>query len=131
MSIIERIYYLLDKTGKKNAHLAEYLDVSSGQISTWKRRGSDIPAKYIIPISEFFGVSVMYLLTGQDEEPYVKKEEMPKLFGVKGNQVEHDLSEEELKALRLLTNETVTKRMQEIARQVYKEETQSKGNGES
>lgn len=131
MSIIERIYYLLGKTGKKNAHLAEYLDVSSGQISTWKRRGSDIPAKYVLPIAEFFGVSVMYLLTGEEQEANIGGEEKPKFYDAKGNQIYQDLPDETLHALNLLKNEALTKRMQEIARQVYKEETESKENGES
>lgn len=131
MDIQDRVIDALKKCGRTQKELGNCISVSASTLNSWLKQKRDIPSQYILPIADFLGVTVIYLLTGQDEEPYVQKEEMPKLFGVKGNQIAPDLSEEELKALKLLTNEAVTKRMQEIARQVYKEETESKENGET
>lgn len=66
MEIIERIYKTLGEKGKKAYDLCEKLNISTSTMSTWKARTSDPPAKYMKTISDFLGVSLDYLLTGQE-----------------------------------------------------------------
>ena len=65
MEIIERITETLEKTDKKATDLCDRLGIRTSTMSTWKTRNSDPPAKYIKPIADFLGVSVHYLLTGE------------------------------------------------------------------
>lgn len=66
MSIIERVYDKLYELHKKPADLAKFLGITNSQMSAWKTRQTDPPAKYITRIAEFLGVTVDYLLTGND-----------------------------------------------------------------
>ena len=66
MSISERMFELLEEKNKKSVDLAAILDVGTGQISTWKKRNTDPPSKYISKICEFLDVSYEYLLTGKE-----------------------------------------------------------------
>lgn len=75
MTISERMFDVLDKKGLKYVDLAHSLGVGTGQISTWKKRNSDPPAKLIPKICEFLGVSSDYLLTGKDKETVLSMEE--------------------------------------------------------
>ena len=66
MEIIQRITALLDEKDKKATDLCDVLGIRTSTMSTWKTRNSDPPAKYIKQIADFLGVSVNYLLTGQE-----------------------------------------------------------------
>lgn len=66
MEIIERIYQLLDEKNKRANVLCEKLGVRTSTMSTWKARSNDPPAKQMKTIADFFGVSLDYLLTGQE-----------------------------------------------------------------
>lgn len=68
MSISERIFA---KMGQDKSHLralAAALKIAPSTVTSWKVRGSDPPAKYIVEIANFLQVSPMWLLTGQESE---------------------------------------------------------------
>ena len=69
MSICQRIF---DRMGQDKARLralAASINVAPSTVTSWKSRGSDPPAKYIVAIASFLGVSPMWLLTGEDASP--------------------------------------------------------------
>lgn len=68
MSIIERITQIMDTKNLNQSDLCKILGIKDSTFSTWKTRGTDPPAKYILLICEYLGVSVDYLL-GRSEEP--------------------------------------------------------------
>ena len=67
MTIIERIYEELDRQGLKASALCEYVGISTGQLSTWKKRGTDPKAIYIPKIAAFLNKSQNYILTGEEK----------------------------------------------------------------
>lgn len=75
MQIIDRIYELI-KLKKKHAYeLCNVLGIRTSTMSTWKARSCDPPARYMKTIADFLGVSLEYLMTG--EEAPVRKETTP------------------------------------------------------
>lgn len=66
MEIIERIYQILNQTDKKAVDLCHVLQIRTSTMSTWKMRVNDPPAKYMKTIANFLGVSLDYLLTGEE-----------------------------------------------------------------
>lgn len=66
MTINERMFKLMDERGLHPADLCKVLGRSTSMTTTWKQRGTDPPAKYIPKIAEFLGVSIDYLLTGEE-----------------------------------------------------------------
>ncbi len=66
MEIIERIYQLLDANDKTAYSLCEKLGIRTSTMSTWKTNTKNPPAKYMKTIADFLGVSLDYLMTGQD-----------------------------------------------------------------
>lgn len=64
--IIQRILSLLDKKSLKMVDLCRYLEINTSTMTNWKNRGTDPPARYIVPICEFLGISYEYLLTGKE-----------------------------------------------------------------
>ena len=67
--IIQRVLSLLDEKSLKAADLCRALDISTSTMTNWKNRGTDPPAKMIVPICEFLGVSCEFLLTGKEILP--------------------------------------------------------------
>lgn len=57
MTINERIYKTLEEKKLKQSDLAEFINVSTGQITAWKKRGTTPPAEYLINIQGVQGSS--------------------------------------------------------------------------
>lgn len=66
MDINKRLFELLDNKNLKNIDLANYLNINSSVVSTWKKRGTNPPSEYIPRICDFLGVTTSYLLTGEE-----------------------------------------------------------------
>ena len=73
--ITERVEMLFknDKS-KKQKQLAEKIGISASTLSTWLSEKRDIPPEYLLPICEFWNISLIWLLTGNDT-PYSKENE--------------------------------------------------------
>lgn len=63
--ITQRMFALLESKAIKAADLCRYLGINTSTMTNWKNRGTDPPAKYIIPICEFLDVDCEFLLTGK------------------------------------------------------------------
>lgn len=68
MTINERLFMLMREQNRKQYELARSVGIAERNVSTWKERGTDPPAKLIVPIANFFGVRVEWLLTGEGEK---------------------------------------------------------------
>lgn len=66
MFIINNLLSLLEKKGLKQADLCEAIGISSSTMTNWKNRGTDPPAKYIIPICEFLDITPYVLLLNKE-----------------------------------------------------------------
>lgn len=77
MTICERLFEMLGDQRGKQEQLAKYLGVAPTVLTNWKKRNTDPPAKYIVPICEFIGCTLEYLLTGVD----LKKRPPPRSVG--------------------------------------------------
>lgn len=68
LSLINNVLELLAQNGRKQADLCAYLNISTSTMTNWKNRNTDPPAKYIVPICEFFDISPYILLTGKEKK---------------------------------------------------------------
>lgn len=66
MTICERMFAAIEARDLTAHGLAKVIGVGTNQTTNWKQRNTDPPAKYILPICEYLGCSVEYLLTGQE-----------------------------------------------------------------
>jgi bacteriophage CI repressor helix-turn-helix domain len=64
MKIVERLFQTLEEKKFKATDLAKHLNIQKSVISNWKTRGTNPPSELIVPICEFLGIDVFWLLTG-------------------------------------------------------------------
>ncbi len=62
MNTNEFLFKKLEEKGLKQADLAKELNVEKSVITSWKRRGNDLPSKYLMQICTFLEVSIQELL---------------------------------------------------------------------
>ena len=60
------MFSTMEAKGKVPAKLCRVLNVGTGQMTAWKRRNVDPPAKYMKQIADFLEVTIDYLITGDD-----------------------------------------------------------------
>ncbi len=72
MSIIDNILSLMKASNINQNELCDYLQIGTSTMSNWKTRGTDPPAKYIIPICELLNISPEQLLTGKKATMHVE-----------------------------------------------------------
>lgn len=67
MTVSERMFAFIDaRKDKSAAGLAKLLGVSTGQTTSWRQRNCDPPVKYLPQICEYLGVSIAFLVTGEE-----------------------------------------------------------------
>lgn len=69
MTITERIFIELCQKNIAQKDFAAQIDVNEKTVSAWKRNNSLPPADKLSNISDCLGVSLDYLLTGEEKEP--------------------------------------------------------------
>lgn len=79
MTISERLFDEISRRNLTAYGLCKALGINPTTTTNWRQRNTDPPAKYILPICEFLGCSVEYLLTGEDAGApvVIKKEPVP------------------------------------------------------
>lgn len=73
MTINEKIFNTISEKGLKQSDLAKSLNLSTGQITAWKKRGTTPPAEYLINICKFLNISI-YELLGEKEQLLTENE---------------------------------------------------------
>ncbi len=66
MTICERLFALIAEKNLKVSDMCKKIGVNTSTTTNWKQRNTDPPSKFLIPICEFLGVTLEYLLTGTD-----------------------------------------------------------------
>jgi transcriptional regulator with XRE-family HTH domain len=138
----QRLFNLLEVPGRSQKELAGLLGISGRTISAWKNRGTPPPSKYIPQIAEYLGVSVEWLLTGEEHQGRnVVSGDIHGSALVQGvnsgtlivrNGGERVLSDEAVELLRIYESLDVKKRITLLGNAFALEEemNQSKGTGE-
>lgn len=68
MTISQRMFKLMDDKRLTQRELSKKLDIAQSTISSWKNNNTSPPTELLLSISEFLGVSIEYLLSGQESE---------------------------------------------------------------
>lgn len=68
MTISQRIFDVMYQKRMKQKDLAEYIHVSTATVSAWNKKNINPPVELISKISDFLGVSLQYLIMGEDGE---------------------------------------------------------------
>lgn len=66
MSIVERMFYLMEQKNIKSSELSEFLGVNKSVVSTWKKRNTNPPSEMLVKICELLNVSLNFLITGEE-----------------------------------------------------------------
>lgn len=69
MTFAERLVYELEKQGKSQRELADYLGTKQSSVNTWVIRNSIPSAQTALKVAKFLNVSVEYLIDGKGNKP--------------------------------------------------------------
>ena len=101
--VLDNITALMKERGKKQKALCEYLGLNPQAFTNWKNGSNDSYMKYLPQISEFFGVTIDYLLgNSPSQEPFALPDDLAVLIAT--------FSEEEMEELRGCVQDIVGKR---------------------
>lgn len=78
VTISQRIFVELKKANRTQKDLADATGIPTSTISAWNKRGAIPSAEFIVPLAKELGVSVLYLLTGEnstDSDVFLTTEE--------------------------------------------------------
>lgn len=74
MTISQRIFDVMYQKKLKQKDLAEYINVSTATVSAWNKKNINPPVELIYKIAEFLGVSLQYLIMGEENKNSVAME---------------------------------------------------------
>ena len=74
MEITERIVQYMEQHNITQVALARALGIQKSTINYTLNNGKDFSASDIMPIANFLGVSPIWLLTGEEQQPIIKEE---------------------------------------------------------
>ena len=102
MTINERLFGLLEERRISQKEFAEAVGANPRSVSSWRTRRTDPPVNLICKIAEFLGVSVEWLLSGEEhsQSPIVNNGAVSGNLGPNSDSIyvinsnEHMLSEE-------------------------------------
>lgn len=66
MTVSERIFYLLERQGKRQSDLAKLLNVRPTTVCEWKSGKREPSGVHYEKIADYFGVSLDYLIAGKE-----------------------------------------------------------------
>lgn len=139
LTINERLFEMMTCQNRKQKELADYIGVNERSVGTWKSRGTDPPARLCCKIAEFFGVSVDWLLTGEEHPAtFVNNGSVTGTMGhqhgtvIVRNGGERVLSEECAELVRIYESLSVKNRMRLLSNAFEVEESANgEANGET
>lgn len=100
MDIFDRIQELIDENKITAYKLSQDTGISTGLISQWKKRSQNPSGSKLQAISEYFGVSVDYLL-GNEKKPIPQEDEFIKdEFIAFYGEVKQDLDDDDIADLK-------------------------------
>lgn len=109
MTISQRVFELLQQSGKTQTALAEFIGVRVATVTGWKSHNCDPAADKLAEIAKFFNVSCDYLCTGKEYKPAAVLNQG--IFGDKNenntvniNGVENKLSDIESEIIKVCAN---------------------------
>lgn len=114
MTATERMYFELERQGKKGSDLCRHIGITTSLLAGWKKQNTFPPSQYLAGIAEFLNVTVDYLLTGIEKEP---PEGQLQWYDAKAQQIM--LPDEDVKLSALRADQALTARIQEVAQEVY------------
>ncbi len=108
---VNNLKTLLSTQNKKQSQLADFVGVKPNTVSDWINKGSSPKIEHLCRISEFFNVSLDFLLTGKEKSHHyannisnsaiVQGNHTSTLIVKNGEISERELSEQEIELLRI------------------------------
>lgn len=114
MTATERMYFELERQGKKGSDLCRHIGITTSLLAGWKKQNTFPPSQYLAGIAEFLNVTVDYLLTGIEKEP---PEGQLQWYDAKAQPL--TLPAEAAKLSELRADHALTARIEEVALEVY------------
>ena len=121
MTLFERIEELRNSRGISQGKLEKELGFSNGSISKWKN--STPNPERLKKLADYFGVSVEYLMTGEEQNGYYLNEETAKL-------AQEMFEDEDMRSLFDMKRKMPPERFKshmEFMKNLYKQETGETG----
>lgn len=67
MTICERMFKFMDDKDIRPSEISSKIGVDISQVGAWRRRNTDPPAKFMVPIAAALGISAHMLMTGEED----------------------------------------------------------------
>ncbi|WP_125141657.1 helix-turn-helix domain-containing protein [Clostridium transplantifaecale] len=75
MDINKRMFEQMEQKNIKMSDLAKHLNINKTVVSSWKNRGTNPPAEYIVQICELLNMSIEFLITGKEYQGWSREEQ--------------------------------------------------------